>query len=855
MTVSVFVLAAGAAVCSAACLLLLLGRRIARLSNAFVRLPALQKTVLVLGVTVATVSAQKGVLDATGSASFAKGWADTGAFAGTEGIAPAAGRDVGVADAVRGYKLESVSTNANCAYAMPEGAAVVGTWHLTGAYEDVARVCLCASEEPDDHSGGSAFFFPLGRHFCNALWAFTWGKVRPQLRNASNEIAAVGAPMSALPGVSRLWTVATTNGSRLLTWENFVAGRRLRSETNASTIISAQLELFPSGDFIARSNEVVYAYRRVNPYDWDDDGIPNEEDDDPYRRANGDSGFGPHQEVPDGDDPDHYYWVDMVVRQANARVSFAGDGASWLPDPVFIAKAGEICRVHLLVGKTYRVWCDQPVEVVGRSDDEVDVWEEDGVTAVCWPVWFERVAVPLPSTVSADGAKASAIGTGTTIKVHPQRVVGGRYDLTDEYCCWCMAADGTPVFDCLGDCGCGGCQTGDIVYKYSGYELVFGGWCCGCGSSGDDECSGEENPDAPPDGPAVSAAFSSKAIVFEESYTNAPGQVVGWRSSDLEVTCSAYGGTNGIFYSFTIEGAEDKLVRVAGARFPLTGVLEAGKSLSRRIKYKAVAPSVSMNDIVVRAECAESGTGRREIVIDKATAVKVYVDAKSEFPANRRRHLFGPNERYQILTEPGGYGTGVKRSSLSQGAYSEIINVEDADYVVELAVVHPSSDVRGNFVRKATPADWEEVGMTPLADGVVGAGFVANWYLQPDYVSFGDVLVCEGNADMIDVWGCFTNTTCYPPELYSHNPGTGACNPVSVGYGNRIGNEDFIGVQLGVPPASDGGYSVMIPLFWGVEDAACTNDFAAKRQSVSVTADGMTTIGKGDLYTVRKVNE
>ena len=38
--------------------------------------------------------------------------------------------------------------------------------------------------------------------------------------------------------------------------------------------INAQLELFPSGDFIARSNQVERVYRRINPDDWGDDGIP-----------------------------------------------------------------------------------------------------------------------------------------------------------------------------------------------------------------------------------------------------------------------------------------------------------------------------------------------------------------------------------------------------------------------------------------------------------------------------------------------------------------------------------------------------------------------------------------------------
>ena len=39
--------------------------------------------------------------------------------------------------------------------------------------------------------------------------------------------------------------------------------------------------LFPNGDFITRSNEVESVCRRVNPDDWDDDGIHNERDANP----------------------------------------------------------------------------------------------------------------------------------------------------------------------------------------------------------------------------------------------------------------------------------------------------------------------------------------------------------------------------------------------------------------------------------------------------------------------------------------------------------------------------------------------------------------------------------------------
>ena len=129
------------------------------------------------------------------------------------------------------------------------------------------------------------FRFPLGTNFCDHLWASVWGEVRPRFGSCSNGIAAVGAPMSAIPDVSRFWTAATSNDTYLLTWENFAAGRLpVPATRDASGTVNAQIELKRNGDFITRSNEAVTAYRRVDPNDWDGDGWMNEVDADKLKR-------------------------------------------------------------------------------------------------------------------------------------------------------------------------------------------------------------------------------------------------------------------------------------------------------------------------------------------------------------------------------------------------------------------------------------------------------------------------------------------------------------------------------------------------------------------------------------------
>ena len=183
-------------------------------------------------------------------------------------------------DAARGYRLESVGTNAAYSYAMPTNGTRYNKWWRRGAYEDVFRLDL----------GGMRF--PLGTNLCDSLWVYSWAMAGARLGDASNRVVAAGVPMSAVPRLSQFWSAAEADGSRLLTWQDFALGR----DTNE--LVSAQLALMPSGDFVARSNEVARVYRRVNPDDFDDDGIRNEDDANPYF-WDGDN-FGPHQELWEG---------------------------------------------------------------------------------------------------------------------------------------------------------------------------------------------------------------------------------------------------------------------------------------------------------------------------------------------------------------------------------------------------------------------------------------------------------------------------------------------------------------------------------------------------------------------------
>jgi hypothetical protein len=70
---------------------------------------------------------------------------------------------------------------------MPENAVRYPNWWIRGGYEDVFKLDLVD------------WRFPLGTNLVDYLWVYTWGKVRPRLNVKELEIAAMGAPMSAVP--------------------------------------------------------------------------------------------------------------------------------------------------------------------------------------------------------------------------------------------------------------------------------------------------------------------------------------------------------------------------------------------------------------------------------------------------------------------------------------------------------------------------------------------------------------------------------------------------------------------------------------------------------------------------------
>ena len=754
----------GAAVLFAAWLVLRYRGCLARATAALAKVSRARLAAFLFFVAIATVCAQK-----SGTNEPPQGASPPMLMMGG-GIAQSVSA-VSASDATRGYMLESETTNETYLYAMPTNGMRRESWWLRGAYEDVFRLDL------------DGLLFPLGTNLCGSLWVYTWGMVGARLGDASNRIVATGVPMSAVPQVSRFWDAPTTNGSHLLTWENFFLNR----DTN--TPVSAQLELMPSGDFIARSNLVERLYRRVNPDDWDDDGIPNDDDIQPLA-YDGDN-FGPHQTLPEGANSNAYCWVDLVVPDANALVTFTGDGYSALPDPAFIAKAGATNRVILLIGKTYHVTSRVPIFCIGRSSGEIEV-EHISPTElqIVWPVEIECVGM--------------RNGASFAMTVVPDWL-GGGFTWTNS-CCAVSGTGWTFSYSCGGTCTCTGCGALGY-YGYESYCLPSCGGACGCvGQPTEDD--GGEDVDEPCDAGA-NVSFSKSAVIFEDRYENSPGAWIERQSTKTELHCVAHGGPNGGHVRFEIAG-EDKLSHVSGISLPFESDVSPGSKIDFTILYNGRQASYSANDIIVTSKFTENVAGAtQEVSTATLTSVQVWFLTLSEAPLNKKhsRHNYGVREKVECFHQPylpafswvplnGGtmINASLYRCPLDATASPLIVRVgSDVEYPPSMRVFAP-----GNIeIRNARPAT---KGFAPGHAG--GIGMIMDIYILPMFVSFSEIAVEEVPCDV----GVPTGYFSFPAMAgaASHTVDNGAGTWINVDEHNYMG-EDRPGIHRELLPMTPNG--------------------------------------------------
>ena len=281
----------------------------------------------------------------------------------------------------QGYRLVSVTNETGHSFVMPTNAVYIGKLHLHGARSDFGRHVVDLDAVGGETTGWA---FPYGpsNATTSAFWWFMDGRLQDALCGPAFVASAELGDTLAMQGESRLWAHAS-EGTRTVTWERFFAG----GDTNEA--VNAQIALDASGNFTVRSNDLLRVFRRINPNDWDGDGLDNLIDVWPMA-SDGDcfgtgmnwlnaNCWGVLSAVPDADDgyeiiwnananDNAYFWLTFTPTRDGTRVTIACDGPSNLGDMVVIANESQVCEVPMLMGARYRVTASWPVDGIAARD-------------------------------------------------------------------------------------------------------------------------------------------------------------------------------------------------------------------------------------------------------------------------------------------------------------------------------------------------------------------------------------------------------------------------------------------------------------------------------------------------------
>ena len=414
-------------------------------------------------------------------------------------------------DIERGFKLESVVTNAAYSYELASNAVRNAAWHLAGGHSAFNRYNL-------------AWPFTLGENTYDHIIAFQEGSVFHNPRDEHPIFKLYDGVLSFIPGYSDFWSLIDDKRG-VFTWHNVMP----YDKTNE--VVSVQLELLRNGDFTIRSNQLENVYRRINPDDWDNDGLANEVDDAP-KSYDGDF-FGVASPLPEGALESAYCWIDLCVTGVidTATVRVTCDGPSDLGDHVIIARTNEVFRVPLLKGAYYDIESTLPVFVVDQFSDNIEVSCNDCLE-------YHHLSVSHHYLSVSYYVDCWLENNGNLCELKSSENIGAAVSDVTGACCMSDITSLGFRWCCDESCNCGGEHEHYLngLVLWEGYTTYLGSWVyCACA----EDDSSEEESESP-----ISLSLSIPRVIF----TNNDGTAEKSDLAQLSVSFSSLQPTNGYLY-------------------------------------------------------------------------------------------------------------------------------------------------------------------------------------------------------------------------------------------------------------------------------------------------------------------
>ena len=745
--------------------------------------------------------------------------------------------------------------------APPDGATTNVRWRVRGAFEDAVRI-------PFPGEDG----FPWRGGVATALTAFACGEFRP---DAATEYfpAPFGGPVSLPPlgrqdanAPSAFWHATTPSNSLVVTWENALHGRDAACPTNF------QAEFFADGSFIYRYPDHATRYPPVLPFDYDGDGLENSVDPEP--EVPGPDAHGTNAQwyntvcsnilvaaeatncVPPvslawkgGVNSNAYYFVDVVAERGPAPIRFMDANGAMPDDPVVVARAGEVCRVPLVIGVEYAVTSAVPFTVshaygceIGRTPDYTSIrirTREGGGMTVHWPIRFSYVEKNGSMTEFALSSSPEGLEleyswhvTGGNGQQHapsmmmlppmpmavplPSRLLGS----PDGYECFTFEGSNVTV-SCSGDCGCGGCTLGGTA-SHVGHSVDLPGFTCGCSPPpGDPD---PEDPPSDPSLPSISVSLSAPAVIYEAAYVNAPGETVAKRSTLVTVNVSVNSGEHGARFGITKENL-NCLVPLEGVLdIPASGTLEPFETLNLSYVCVGASPSGEKEDVRISGWVVDSETGARDNCNgSKMTVFRVAVEEVEPAIAcpYPNRHTYGIAEKVRLMQYPA--TPAIQWDSSSLGSFSSIDGSMCYDCPItqtDVEMMAGNSGVSLPIFLQVIEPDGiacDHVTFLPATNEIEGCGMQLKLVVLPCTVSFTGLKMQEVPADLNNwqQWGShsgyFASYEFY--HRWCHTTSYGAGKWLNVSAGNVLGL-DVSRIWSWPTPWASGVLSWKIPYGW-----------------------------------------
>ena len=687
-------------------------------------------------------------------------------------------------------------------------------WNIRGAWKDSFWLNFA-----------DGWHFPYGTNHHYGVEVISFGELW-QTPFDNNAIASLGAPAEIVPMLSSFLYEFTPSNSYRFVWENAAINR----DTN--NLLTASLELFRNGDACIVTNGVATYKERELPSEWGD--------------SSEDGFYGNDNTLPSGADEDAYYWVDLVVSNATAKVKFIGEGASNYPDPNFVAKENTTNRVVLLIGKPYTVTCDEAIGIIAKSDEDINVEHiSENEIKIIWPLQFDVSHETMYATTRA--TTTVPVQGGFIIETFP--LLTGVYIWETNKCCDFKSESLGKLwkFSCQDDCYCTGCSF-EGVFVYEGYRHPVVDLSCGC--------THKEESSA-----TASISFSKSAVIFENCYTNAPNDIVPRRSTTNSLDITIHGGPFGGSAEIEFDD-KGKLEYLTQEAIPRSISVAAEQTLELSFPFIAKEESASENDIKASLKFTEYFTADTIESEDEMTAVRVEVVAEADWPENKNRHVFGPAEIAIIKQSPS--EPKVYFAQLLPNGGGVMANGNEWQYTAPTpssAMIYringfcDGGGVFSMYMKTLTPTGYSvfEIRTNCFSSAGQSGGFlmVMKMRLNPLTVSFE-------NLELIEIPRVATNAVGYYAQeskthLLDHGR-HGAGNWVEV----AISNLCFDTVQMGIndPPwLSGGSFTWPIPNAWRVSECEeMLNQFINTDQTFILEPNGDSRVRKFGFIGEKKIS-